>query len=503
MSDQVSRVQYFTAASDYITGVKKYFDAKGNPIGEDDPVKQECIQYAAETPTPTPEPKSSPSLLRRALAYFVTGTSRTSRCGDISEACQDKRPRNAWIEPPTDNYDYSNPKTVTYKIHGIANCDWTLEGIEVTAYFGSEKKTATFEKGVTLEGHETLTAVFQHQFITKIQGRIPVFIKGANGNIREIDLYPPLPKDTATSKTQCEYANNAPSGSISITSPSLTSTGLIPFGSDMTVYVSAYDCDGVNNGDKLSALLQPFANTYLKMTDKGIVGGRRVFSRPIKAENLAKPLCAKISDEAQSTSIEVCTSDFTIVPASSSSSPQPLVGISAPYSAKVNIPVNISAQNPDSKIYDYNWKFSDGGKATGSSISHTFTSIGTSTIELTVSLKLDPTVKKSATQPISIGTTAVPMPAITAVHNPATGPGSGYNINFNAAGSYSPIGATITNYKIEYGDGTSENNSTGIFSHTYPNPGAGNTSSRKVMLTITDSNNQTNWIDITVSIWGD
>ncbi|MEA3493676.1 MAG: hypothetical protein U9R38_04755 [Candidatus Margulisiibacteriota bacterium] len=99
---------------------------------------------------------------------------------------------------------------------------------------------------------------------------------------------------------------------------------------------------------------------------------------------------------------------------------------------------------------------------------------------------------------------SVPMPAITAAHNPASGPGSGYNIDFDATHSYSPIGAGIINYELFYGDGSpAESNATGLFSHAYPNPGAGNNAAHTAYLTITDENYQTNTTSIPISLWGD
>lgn len=98
----------------------------------------------------------------------------------------------------------------------------------------------------------------------------------------------------------------------------------------------------------------------------------------------------------------------------------------------------------------------------------------------------------------------VPLPSITAVHNPASGPGSGYNIDFDATHSYSPIGANIINYELFYGDGSpAGSNSFGFFSHTYPNPGAGNNATHTAYLTITDENFQTNTTSISISTWGD
>ncbi|MGB9612893.1 MAG: PKD domain-containing protein, partial [Candidatus Margulisiibacteriota bacterium] len=191
------------------------------------------------------------------------------------------------------------------------------------------------------------------------------------------------------------------------------------------------------------------------------------------------------------------TRSITIVPAET---PEVNVGIQAPFFATIRTPVSFIVPNPTAGA-TYTWDFGDGETTSGTTVSHSYSTIGEYQVRLTG--KLGATVN-SITHNITIGTTPVPMPVITATHNPPTGPGSGYNITFNATGSYSPVpGVTITDYNITYGDGASDNNNTGIFFHTYPNPGAGNSGSYTALLTITDSNGQTNSTYITISVWGD
>ncbi len=102
-----------------------------------------------------------------------------------------------------------------------------------------------------------------------------------------------------------------------------------------------------------------------------------------------------------------------------------------------------------------------------------------------------------------------PLPVLSHEHNPSTGTGSGYHIDFDASGSYSPIpGVEINTYEITYGDGPpnsgpDEVNSTGIFHKTYPNPGAGNTVKYNVFLRIIDEYEQENSTSIEVTVWGD
>ena len=185
--------------------------------------------------------------------------------------------------------------------------------------------------------------------------------------------------------------------------------------------------------------------------------------------------------------------------------PTPSLSIVAPFSGTVSTGITFQVGAPDTVNFDYSWNFGDSTPAAaGTSVSHTFTSSGTYSVILTATLKSDSSIYHTS-QPhtISISSTPVPLPVISATHNPATGPGSGYNIDFDATGSYSPIAADITSYTIVYGDGASETNTSGTFSHAYPNPGAGNSANYSALLTIKDEYNVTNSTSILVAVWGD
>jgi len=183
----------------------------------------------------------------------------------------------------------------------------------------------------------------------------------------------------------------------------------------------------------------------------------------------------------------------------------PNLSIVAPYSGTVNNDINFRVGDPDAVNFDYSWNFGDSTPAApGTDVLHTFSSTGTFAVILTAAFKTDPTITySSAPHNVSVSNTPVPLPVITHAHNPSSGPGSGYNIDFDASGSYSPIGAAITNYNIIYADGTSASNSSGIFSHVYPNPGPGNSAKYSVLLTITDEYSVTNSISLEVTVWGD
>jgi hypothetical protein len=186
----------------------------------------------------------------------------------------------------------------------------------------------------------------------------------------------------------------------------------------------------------------------------------------------------------------------------------PSLSIVAPYSGTVSTPINFQVGAPDTVNFDYSWNFGDSTPpAAGTDVLHTFTSTGTFAVILTAALKTDPSITySSAPHNVSVSTTPVPLPVITHTHDPLSGPGSGYNIDFDASGSYSPIGARITNYQIIFAGGTppSDSNSTGIFNdHTYPNPGPGNSAKYSVYLTITDEYGVPNSTSLVVTVWGD
>jgi hypothetical protein len=426
-----------------------------------------------------------------------------SGCGEeVIESCQDARPRSTTIEGPIPQYDYdisdSNQEPVTWKIYGIENCDHSTDGITATAYFGPEgTETATFEKA----GDGTLTAVIRHKFKGNLGGKFEVTITGKNGEKEIVYLYPPYYKGPETpSPDPCAINSN----------PIILDGYSI--GIDRDPYHEVYKgesfkvsfpragvmaCDktiGTDN-DNLQAI---FTSDISKKADiNGTLfeasftfetSGCREISMSVK--DLTR---GTKSEPYQSPKIEVCVNERPIH-----------VGIQAPFSASYNTPVTFIVPDPTPGA-TYSWEFGDGETETGidlTSVSHSYRFTGQYQVRLTGSLG---GTTNSITHNISIVTTPVPMPAITAEHDPSyprTG-GYGYNIIFDATSSYSPIGLTITEYQVTYGDGTSEKNSSGIFYHRYPNPGPGNSGSYSALLTITDSNGQSNSISVNVSVWGD
>jgi hypothetical protein len=180
----------------------------------------------------------------------------------------------------------------------------------------------------------------------------------------------------------------------------------------------------------------------------------------------------------------------------------------APWFGQVGQPVNFQIGAPNTADYSYDFNFADVSWGTwipGYNVDHTYTGTGTYGVIARATLLSDPlTVYQSQPHYVSIGTTPVPLPVFAHAHNPAPpAPTSGYNVDFDATGSYSPIGANITSYTVVYGDSATDTNSTGSFSHTYPNPGSGNTVAYTALLTITDEYGESNSITLQVTVWGD
>jgi PKD repeat protein len=154
-----------------------------------------------------------------------------------------------------------------------------------------------------------------------------------------------------------------------------------------------------------------------------------------------------------------------------------------PSQPSVGSPVNFDgsgSSDPDSgiSITDYTWDFGDGSTGTGAKPPHSYASVGTYTVKLTVTNSLGLT-NATSQQVTVVGLT----PAFT-INN--THPAVGEQVSFDASASTDTSG-TITNYAWSFGDGSS---GTGVSAHhTYTGAGP-----YTVTLTLTDSNNQTNTV---------
>jgi hypothetical protein len=190
--------------------------------------------------------------------------------------------------------------------------------------------------------------------------------------------------------------------------------------------------------------------------------------------------------------------------------PIPSQSMVLPWAATVGIPFNVRVGNPHPD-FTYVWDFADNDQnqqTQGVDFNHTYFATGTFGVTVTAIWNQDPSVTFTSNYHfISVGTTPVPLPVFTHQHNPPPpNTGSGYNIDFDASNSYSPVGANIISYEITYGDSPNmpdEVNTTGVFQHTYPNPGSGNTAKYSVHLKIIDDNFEENTTTMEVTVWGD
>ena len=191
---------------------------------------------------------------------------------------------------------------------------------------------------------------------------------------------------------------------------------------------------------------------------------------------------------------------------------------STPLSAGRNIPYKFSSSaiDTDGTIADttvaatsgYVWNFGDpsivgGGTAYGSSPTNTYKTIGLYTVTLTVT----DNDGKSFTTTKQINTSNAPPVASVSMNGGATTVTRlssktsipPWNVTFDASSSYDPDVSTlpaITNYTIDFGDGTPVSSSaSAVVTHTYNSYGT-----FTVTLTVTDQGGATNTITKTVKV---
>ncbi len=133
--------------------------------------------------------------------------------------------------------------------------------------------------------------------------------------------------------------------------------------------------------------------------------------------------------------------------------------------------------DPDGTIKSYTWDFGDGTNATGATVDHSYTNVGTYTVTLTV------TDNDGATASISATKTVLSKLPVASFTESATVVYTGEVIYFNASSSYDPDGMIIS-YFWDFGD---ETNATGVeVSHAYADDG-----NYTVTLTVTDDDGAT------------
>jgi PKD repeat protein len=162
----------------------------------------------------------------------------------------------------------------------------------------------------------------------------------------------------------------------------------------------------------------------------------------------------------------------------------------------------ILSSDEDGIITKFEWDFGDGGSATGESVTHTYTAIGSYTVVLRVTDDDDATStaqKVITVNPVDDGDGGGggPGPTATFTATPLTGP-SPLTVTFNASAS-AYAGHAITAYFWDFGDGTTGAGMTTV--HTY---GPTATMSYNVVLRIiaADNTEDTATKTITVTVVG-
>lgn len=157
--------------------------------------------------------------------------------------------------------------------------------------------------------------------------------------------------------------------------------------------------------------------------------------------------------------------------------------------APLKVEVDAGESNTrNGRITSYSWKFGDGAKSSGVTATHTYTTTGEYTIELTVTNDKGGTDQHKAsvtvTEPKESSDPAPenlpPIAEFTAT--PASGPAP-LTVVFDASMSHDPDGS-ITAYAWEFGDGLGDSGL--MVSHLYGKPG-----NYTVTLTITDNDGAT------------
>ena len=132
--------------------------------------------------------------------------------------------------------------------------------------------------------------------------------------------------------------------------------------------------------------------------------------------------------------------------------------------------------DPDGSIQSYSWDFGDGGRITGSAVSHNYTQAGSYTAVLTVTDNRGATNTASSVINVYAPANQPPQAVLTATPTSGQAP---WVVEFSSVGSVDPDGS-IRTYAWDFGDGGATTGSAA--SHTYTQAG-----SYTAVLTVTDN----------------
>lgn len=162
------------------------------------------------------------------------------------------------------------------------------------------------------------------------------------------------------------------------------------------------------------------------------------------------------------------TDSVRVSVASQNANQAPVANANGPYEAVVDQPISFSgagSTDPDGAIVSYQWTFGDGSSASGQSVTHTYTGVGSYIAVLAV------TDDQGATSADTVDVTVTSTPSNVAPIAEANGPYAA-EVNqlvfFSSAGSVDPDGV-ISSYIWLFGDGGSSFGASP--SHTYAQAG--------------------------------
>ena len=167
----------------------------------------------------------------------------------------------------------------------------------------------------------------------------------------------------------------------------------------------------------------------------------------------------------------------------------------SPTPAPTNVDVFFNASSvqwPGRTITSYEWDFGDGTRGTGVTTTHRFFGVGTYSVILTVT---DSAGTRMQLAPVAVQVGAAGSNGQAVLSITPTNPRVGQQVVFNASASVPSTGATIVNYRFSYGDGTVEDSTNPVQSHTYGAAGV-----TTVTLETRDSNGKTSTVTSTLTI---